>query len=136
MNSQTGELAEVNIVVIENSPHEVMLIREALELWTRPYRVTFYQTGPEGLSALRATSEPGPTLILLDWNLGGMHGSKILEEIRQDPARGNCCVVILTASSSELDRQLAHRLGANRFLTKAIDLDDFFYSLLELQSLV
>jgi DNA-binding response OmpR family regulator len=75
-------------------------------------------------------------LILLDWNLIGLHGSKVLQEIRQDPALQKSFVAILTASSSEIDRQLAHKLGANKFLTKSIDVDEFFFSLLELQALV
>ncbi len=133
----SDQLDPVNVVVIENSPHEVLLIREALELWTRPYQVTFYQNGKEGLAGLRQSgSAGGPTLVLLDWNLIGLHGSKVLQEIRQDAVIGNSFVAILTASSSDTDRQLAQKLGANRFLTKAIDVDEFFFSLLELQSLV
>lgn len=130
-------LDPVNVVVIENSPHEVLLIREALELWTRPYRVTFYQNGQDGLDALRQGGIGSePTLVLLDWNLIGLHGSKVLQEIRHDPALRKSFVAILTASSSEIDRQLAHKLGADKFLTKAIDVDEFFFALLELQALV
>ncbi|MGA7409999.1 MAG: response regulator [Bryobacteraceae bacterium] len=139
MTIPPAELAsEVNVVVIENSPQDSLLIREALELWTRPRRLTFYQNGQEALAGLRQLAEGlvGPTLVLLDWNLQGMHGSTILREIRQKPALEKCFLVVLTSSSSELDRQLATKLGANRFVTKAIALDDFFYSVLELQSVV
>ena len=45
-------------------------------------------------------------------------------------------VVVFTSSSSEADRNLATTLGADLFMTKAIDLDDFFFSLLNLQTLV
>jgi len=137
MSATPAELAEVHIVVIENNPHDAQLIREALDLWTRPYRLTFYQDGRKALIALRQTAESpvGPTLVLLDWNLSGLHGSKILREIRQEPSLEKCFLVVLTSSSSESDRQLAQELGADKFVTKAIALDDFFYSLLELQSL-
>ena len=139
MSDTAAELAsEVHVVVIENSPHDALLIREALDLWTRPRRLTFYQNGQEALVGLRQMAETpvGPTLVLLDWNLTGTHGSTILREVRREPALEKCFLVVLTSSSSETDRQLAHKLGANRFVTKAISLDDFFYSLLELQSLV
>ncbi len=130
--------SEVHVVVVENSPQDALLIREALDLWTRPCRLTFYESGPEALVGLRqlADGPVGPTLVLLDWNLLGMHGSTILREIRREPALEKCFLVVLTSSSSESDRQLAQQLGANRFVTKAISMDDFFYSLLELQSLV
>lgn len=139
MNTTQVELAsEVHVVVIENSPHDALLISEALELWTRPRRLTFYQNGPEALAGLQQLAESplGPTLVLLDWNLLGIHGSTILQKVRHEPTLERCFLVVLTSSSSESDRQLALKLGANRFVTKAIALDDFFYSLLELQSLV
>lgn len=139
MSDTPAELAsEVHVVVIENSPQDALLIREAFDLWTRPRRLTFYRNGQEALAGLRqlAESPMSPTLVLLDWNLLGMHGSTILREIRNEPALEGCSLVVLTSSSSESDRQLAKKLGANRFVTKAIALDDFFYSLLELQSLV
>jgi CheY-like chemotaxis protein len=130
--------SEVHVVVIENNPHDALLVSEALELWTRPRRLTFYENGPDALAGLvqSAESPMGPTLVLLDWNLFGMHGSTILREIRRQSALDHCFLVVLTSSSSESDRQLANTLGANRFVTKAISLDDFFYSLLELQWLV
>ena len=136
MTAPPAELdAEVHVVVIENNPYDTLLIREALELWTRPHRLTLYETGQEALIGLRRLAENlGPTLVLLDWNLPGLHGSKILGEIRHERGLENCFVVVLTSSSSELDRQLAQKLGANKFVTKSIDLDDFFYSLLDLQS--
>ncbi len=139
MSDMPAELAsEVHVVVIENSPQDALLIREGFDLWTRPRRLTFYQNGKEALVGLRRLAEGpvGPTLVLLDWNLLGIHGSTILREIRQEPGLEKCFLVVLTSSSSESDRQLAHKLGANRFVTKAIALDDFFFSLLELQSLV
>jgi CheY-like chemotaxis protein len=138
MSDPAAELAEVHIVVIENNPHDALIIREALELWTRPRRLTFYDSGQEALIGLRQIAKGfvGPMLVLLDWNLAGLHGSKILREIRQEPALAECFLAVLTSSSSESDRQLAHELGANQFITKAITLDDFFYSLLALQALV
>jgi CheY-like chemotaxis protein len=137
-STQDGLASQLHVVVIENSPDEERLLREALDLWTRPRRLTFYRNGPDALSALRGlVQQPlGPTLVLLDWNLVGMHGSTVLREIRREPGLAGCFLVVLTSSSSESDRQLAHKLGANRFVTKAVALDDYFYSLLELQSLV
>src|SRR5271170_4019516 len=116
MSAPAAELAEVHIevhiVVIENNPHDALLIREALELWTRPRRLTFYQSGQEALIGLRQLAEgwTGPILVLLDWNLSGLHGSKILREIRQEPAFAKCFLAVLTSSSTESDRKLAHEL--------------------------
>lgn len=129
----------LDIMVVENSPHDTRLIREAFELWIRPYRLSCYADGAPALSELMQRASQGPlnrTLLVLDWNLPGLHGSKLLRQLRADVRFNPVCVVVFTSSSSELDRDLAMRLGADRFVTKAVDLDDFFHALVSLQELV
>jgi DNA-binding response OmpR family regulator len=129
----------LDIMVVENSPHDTRLIREAFELWSRPYRLSCYADGEPAMSELMQRASEGPlsrTLLVLDWNLPGLHGSKLLRQLRSDKRFNRVCVVVFTSSSSELDRDLAKRLGADRFVTKAVDLDDFFHALVSLQELV
>ena len=73
---------------------------------------------------------------VLDWNLPGLHGSKLLRNWRAHPRFNPAVAAVFTSSSSELDRDLAKKLGADRFVTKAVDLDDFFHALVSLQELV
>jgi CheY-like chemotaxis protein len=129
----------LDVIVVENSPHDTRLIREGFELWSRPYRLSCYLDGERALSELMQRASLGPlnrTLLVLDWNLPGLHGSKLLRQLRADPRFDPLCVVVFTSSSSELDRDLAKKLGANRFVTKAVNLDDFFHALVSLQELV
>jgi CheY-like chemotaxis protein len=129
----------LDIMVVENSPHDTRLIREGLELWSRPYRLSCYADGEPALKELMQRASQGPlnrTLLVLDWNLPGLHGSKLLRQLRADPRFNPVCVAVFTSSSSELDRELAKKLGADRFVTKAVDLDDFFHALVSLQELV
>lgn len=128
--------ARVRVVVIENSPYDMQLIREALDLWTRPFDLTCFADGTSALADLhKCSASLGPAfLVLLDWNLSGLHGSKVLKQIRESPHR--CFVVVFTSSSSEVDRDLSKALGADLFLTKALDLDDFFLSIVNLQNVV
>jgi CheY-like chemotaxis protein len=129
----------LDVMVVENSPHDTRLIREGFELWSRPYRLSCYLDGERALNELMQRASLGPlnrTLLVLDWNLPGLHGSKFLRQLRADSRFDPVCVVVFTSSSSELDRDLAKKLGANRFVTKAVNLDDFFHALVSLQELV
>ena len=128
----------VRIVVIENSPYDTRLIREAFDLWSRPYDLSCYSEASPAIEALRQVipSTHGKTLVLLDWNLPGTHGSNALKQLREDLRLPGLYLVVFTSSSSEADRNLAKNLGADQFVTKAVDLDDFFYSLVSLQSAV
>jgi DNA-binding response OmpR family regulator len=129
----------LDIMVVENSPHDTRLIREGFELWSRPYRLSCYADGASAMNELMQRASQGVlnrTLLVLDWNLPGLHGSKLLRQLRADVRFNPVCVVVFTSSSSELDRDLAKRLGADRFVTKAVDLDEFFHALVSLQELV
>lgn len=137
----SGERASgerVCIVVIENNPDDRRLIEEALELWTQPYHLVCYDNGITAIEALKHMCQDAGdrVLVLLDWNLPGMHGSKVLKQLQDEVAMDRCFVVVFTSSSSEVDRKLAESLGASLFMTKAMDLDDFFYSLVSLQTMV
>lgn len=67
-----------------------------------------------------------PDIILLDINLPKKNGFEVLTEIREEPALKHIPVIILTTSSSRKDIVRAYDLCANCYITKPIDLDDFF----------
>ncbi len=137
--AQGIQVESVEVVVVENSPHDTRLIREAFELWSRPYHLSCYSDGVAAMRDLTKRAQEGAlrrVLMLLDWNLPGVHGSKILREIRADARFKNIYVVVFTSSSSALDQELARKLGADRFVTKAVDIDDFFYALVSLQEVL
>jgi len=126
----------VDVVVVENSQHDTRLIREAFEMWSRAHRLSCFSDGAAAMSELMRRAEDGPlprTLMLLDWNLPGIHGSRVLRQLRADNRFDEVYIVVFTSSCSELDQALARKLGANRFVTKAVDLDDFFFALVSLQ---
>ena len=87
--SGSASSVKVSIVAIENSPHDAHLIREALDLWTRPHDLVFYSDGLTAIEALKETApvEGQPCLVLLDWNMPGMHGSKVLKQLREEKLR-------------------------------------------------
>ena len=79
------------------------------------------------------TTTPRPDLILLDLNLPRKDGREVLKEIRQDDALRHIPVVILSTSQAEQDILHSYRLGANAFITKPVEIDQFFEAMRSLE---
>ncbi len=79
-----------------------------------------------GLSDQALAHRPSsPCLLLLDLNLPKVPGFEILKRVRANDALKLMPVVILTSSNAEKDRLHAETLGANLYICKPLDLQDF-----------
>jgi two-component system response regulator len=78
----------------------------------------------EGQYASRDPSAP-PAVVLLDLRLPKMSGLEVLRALRANPSTRLQPVVILTSSDMERDASQAYELGANSFVTKPVDIQDF-----------
>lgn len=110
------------ILLVEDDPSDVMLMREALKDTEALVELTVAGDGEEALSRLRG--EGRFRLVLLDWRLPKIGGEEVLREIRGDAALKMIPVIVLTTSASEADVRAAYELGANAFLTKPTGLRD------------
>jgi DNA-binding response OmpR family regulator len=70
-------------------------------------------------------SAPAIDLVILDLNLPKSDGGDVLRSIRENSRLAGVPVVVLTSSDSPRDRAAAERLGANSYITKPTDLDEF-----------
>ena len=68
---------------------------------------------------------PRPSLILLDLNLPGTDGREALSMIKEDAALRAIPVVVLTTSSDDRDIEICYRLGANSYIQKPVDLEQY-----------
>ena len=68
---------------------------------------------------------PRPGVILLDLNLPGTDGKDILADVKGDPELRMIPVIILTTSTDERDVEACYRMGANSYMKKRIDLNEF-----------
>jgi CheY-like chemotaxis protein len=66
-----------------------------------------------------------PVMFVLDLNLPKRSGRHVLARIRQSAACKDVAVVVLSSSAAEQDKREATRLGANRYITKPIELDAY-----------
>jgi CheY-like chemotaxis protein len=79
------------------------------------------------------TRAPVVDLILLDLNLPKKDGREVLAELKKHPVFKAIPVIVLTSSSAERDILQAYDLGANCFITKPVDLEQFIYAVQHLE---
>jgi chemotaxis family two-component system response regulator Rcp1 len=129
-----GELASVKgttreILLAEDNPADVYLIREALREHNVEYTMRVASDGSEVLRILSPEhahlEAQSLGLIILDLNLPRHDGIEILEHLRETTALAHIPVVVLTSSDSPRDRLIANQLGARCYLRKPSGLDQF-----------
>jgi len=122
-------MAAFEILLVEDSPGDVRLTREALKDAKMHINLHVASDGIEAMAFLNREGEyagvPRPDLILLDLNLPRKDGREVLEEIKENPLLKSIPVVILTTSASEEDVLRSYRLHANCYISKPVDLDGF-----------
>src|SRR5215210_1257198 len=97
----------IEVLLIEDSPGDVRLTREALREANGAIRLHVTSDGVEAMAFLRREGAnrdaPRPDLILLDLNLPRMDGREVLARIKADGSLKTIPTVILTTSESEAD---------------------------------
>jgi CheY-like chemotaxis protein len=115
---------EPKILIIDDSEDNVLLTEMALSKLGRKVRIESALSGEAGLAALRGGSML-PAAVLLDIKMPGMEGHDVLRAIRADEHLCRIPVVVVTNSDLESDEQAAVKEGADGFLHKATNLDQF-----------
>jgi len=110
------------ILVIEDQEDLAELYESSLE--KAGYEVTNAYTGEEGVAEFEAN---GADAVLLDMTLPEMHGTKVLEEIRNLSA--SVPVVVVTGETLAESRNVCNRLGVQEYLSKPPDYDDLLGAL-------
>lgn len=119
----------INILMVEDSPSDALLTREALRGAKVANELTVIEDGEAALAYLRKEGKYGeastPDLILLDLNLPRLDGREVLQAMRQDPELKRIPVVVLTTSDADKDVLDSYDLGANCYVTKPVDFRKF-----------
>ncbi|MDR3693693.1 response regulator [Mucilaginibacter sp.] len=124
---------EVEILFAEDSSDDAMLTIRALKKSGFANKLYHVKNGAEALDFLyrkgiytQRNLNENPKLILLDLKMPKMSGLEVLEKIKSDPALKCTPVVILTSSKEDPDIQRSYALGANSYIAKPVESDDFF----------
>jgi len=129
MKSIETDAAPIEVLLVEDSPGDVRLTREAFKDAKVLINLNVASDGVEAMAFLNReginANAPRPDLILLDLNLPKKDGREVLAELKESPALKSIPVVILTTSASEADIHGSYQHHANCYITKPVDLDGF-----------
>ena len=112
------------ILLVEDNPDDEALTVLALRRETAT-NVEVARDGQEALDYLFNDAKSMPRLVLLDLALPEMDGLKVLRRIREHERTRRVPVVILTGFSVRNDVAAAYRSGANSYVRKPVDFDQF-----------
>jgi two-component system, chemotaxis family, response regulator Rcp1 len=119
-----------DILIIEDNPADVRLMREVLRDLEPPVAIHVAGEGEEALRFLRREGSyenaPMPKVIFLDFNLPKSDSRELLRTIKRDASLRVIPVAVLTTSDAERDVLEAYELHANCYLRKPVDLDGFY----------
>jgi two-component system, chemotaxis family, response regulator Rcp1 len=129
MESIGTDAAPIEVLLVEDSPGDVRLTREAFKDAKVHINLHVASDGTEAMAFLMRGGEhadtPRPDLILLDLNLPKKDGREVLAEIKENSTLKSIPVVILTTSASDADILRSYKLHANCYITKPVGLDGF-----------
>jgi two-component system, response regulator len=121
-----------DILLVEDSQNDIDLALYALREEKLANGVFVVRDGKEALDFLfcrdafaKRSFEHPPKLVLLDLKLPKVDGLQVLKQLKSDPRTKRIPVVILTTSNEERDLVESYNLGANSFIQKPVDFEQF-----------
>lgn len=122
----------LNILLVEDNETDLKIALRAFQNARLPNRVFSVADGQECLDYLHRVGGyadtakfPSVDLILLDISMPRVDGFGVLAAVKTDPALKTIPIVILSASKNEDDVRRSYELGANSFIQKPVDYDEF-----------
>jgi two-component system, response regulator len=123
-------MAHKQILLVEDNPDEEILVLDALRRCGMNSQVVVVRNGADALDYLLpkkgGTDETNETrLVLLDLKLPKVGGLEVLRRLRAESRTRHMPVVVLTSSSEREDIAKSYANGANAYVRKPIDFEDF-----------
>ena len=120
------------ILVAEDDEDYVILIRQVFAKAHIPNPIQVVWNGEEAISYLKGEGKysnrdeyPLPDIFLLDLKMPRVNGFEVLKWVRAQPELAALRILVLTSSDQIRDVNEAYQLGANSFLVKPMDFEDF-----------
>lgn len=127
------------VLLVEDNPDDEVLALRALRMNGIEEGVSVVRDGAEALDFLFGRGEYSdrspdllPTVVLLDLNLPKINGLEVLRQLRAHEETRYLPVVILTTSKEEQDMISGYSFGANSFICKPVDYDQFIQAIEQL----
>src|SRR4030081_1507450 len=123
---------ELDILLVEDNQDDMDLALHALRREKLANSIFVARDGEEALDFLfcrgafaQRSFEHPPKLVLLDLKLPKVDGMEVLKQVKSDPRTRTIPIVIMTSSKEERDLVAGYNLGANSYIQKPVDFDQF-----------
>jgi two-component system response regulator len=123
---------ELDILLVEDNQDDMDLAMHALRREKLANNIFVARDGEEALDFLfcrgafaKRSFEHPPKLVLLDLKLPKVDGMEVLKQVKSDPRTKIIPVVIMTSSKEERDLVAGYDLGANSYIQKPVNFDQF-----------
>jgi two-component system, response regulator len=123
---------ELDILLVEDNQDDMDLALHALKREKLANHIVVARDGEEALDFLfcrgafaKRSFEHPPKLVLLDLKLPKVDGMEVLRQVKSDSRTKTIPVVIMTSSKEERDLVASYNLGANSYIQKPVDFDQF-----------
>lgn len=117
------------IVVVDDNPADVRLLRYALDSLGEEYELEVLSDGEQALQFVHlqrvTVSEPTPCVIILDLHLPKYDGKTVLQAARHTPELAHVRVVVLTSVASPEEEAAVREMGVALYRNKPSGLDEF-----------
>lgn len=131
-------MGEKIIFLVEDNTADIELTLRAFKKSRIANEVVVARDGAQALDDLYGSGSFAsrgivPTLILLDLKLPKVDGLEVLKRIRSEPSTRLLPVIILTSSREQQDMIIGYSLGANSYIVKPVDFNNFVNAVNQLQ---
>lgn len=123
---------EKTLLLVEDNKKDELLTIRALKAINVANKIDVVHDGQEAIDYLLGGESEGtgaerqlPAVVILDLKLPKLDGHEVLQRIRADPRTELLPVVILTSSDEERDITKSYQHGANSFVSKPVNIDEF-----------
>ncbi len=113
------------ILLVEDNPDDELLTRRAFAKNRIANPIVVAHDGVEALEMLHGPDAVRPSLVLLDLKLPRLDGIEVLSRMRADERTRYLPVVVLTTSKEESDLIASYGRGANSYVRKPVDFEQF-----------
>lgn len=129
MGSQSVQAKTIEILLVEDNPGDVLLLKETFKHSKAANHITVAEDGTVAMDILNRAGKYAdavvPDIIILDLHLPKKDGREVLAELKADVRFRSIPAIILTTSQAREDVIKCYQLHANCYITKPFDLEDF-----------
>jgi CheY-like chemotaxis protein len=126
---ETPPPTPLTIIVVEDNPVDLSLIRWVLEAHQLSYELQVIEKGDYAMNYVNALAQQerrrSPTIMLLDLHLPQREGRAILQRVKRIPEGSDLRVVIVTSSKNPADQRETRAMGADAYLVTPYHLNKF-----------